>query len=149
MRPSGESDGAARLAASARERLHFGLADLRIPGGCRLTEWQRTTITFLLERLVGSVESELRASLASVFADLPELPASLASANVALALPILDAASPWQPALIGALLRRAEEHRLQRSAGEHRLLIELAGDSDEALAAEAMSLLIALFCWFV
>ena len=95
VRPSGEIDGAARLAASARERLHFGLADLRIPDGCRLTEWQRTTITFLLERLVGAVEAELRASLASAFDDLPVLLVSLVSVFVALALPILDSASPW------------------------------------------------------
>jgi hypothetical protein len=46
--------------------------------------------------------------------------------------------------LIDLLLRRAEEHRLHRSsAGENALLVELAGNPDEAVAREAMALLIA------
>jgi hypothetical protein len=143
MRPSGETDGAARLAAAARDRLSFGLADLRLPDAYRLSEWQRATITALLERLVLSIETELRGALASAFAGQAELHASLASASVEIGLPILAAASPWEPALIGALLRRAEEHRLHRLSADHALLIELAGDSDEVVAAEAMSLLIA------
>jgi hypothetical protein len=143
VRPSGETDGAARLAAAARDRLAFGLADLRLPDAYRLSEWQRATIAALLERLVVSIETELRGALASTFAEQEALHFSLASASVEIGLPILSTVSPWEPALIGALLRRAEEHRLHRLSADHALLIELAGDADEVVAGEAMSLLIA------
>jgi hypothetical protein len=143
VRPSSDIDGAARLAASARARLRFALADFGLPDGYRLSEWQRTTIASLLERLVAAVETELRGALAGVFAEAPGLHASLASASVEIAMPILDAAAPWEPALLGVLLRRAEEHRLGRGSADHGLLIDLAGDPDAAIGGEAMSLLIA------
>ncbi|MDB5672852.1 MAG: hypothetical protein JWO25_3811 [Alphaproteobacteria bacterium] len=143
VRPTGETDGAARLAAAARDRLAVGLADLRLPDAWRLTEWQRSTVSALLDRLVRAIESELRGALASSFAEEEALHASLGSAHVEIAMLILGAAPPWEPALVGALLRRAEEHRLHRGSGDHALLIELAGDDDSAIAAEAMSLLIA------
>ena len=143
VRPSGDTDGAARLAASARDRLAFALADLGLPDGYRLSEWQRATVSALLERLVASVEAELRGALAGSFAGDEGLHASLASASVRIAMPILDSAAPWEPALLGALLRRAEEHRLHRGAADHGLLIDLAGDADEAIGSAAMALLIA------
>jgi hypothetical protein len=143
VRPSGDTDGAARLAASARDRLAFALADLGLPDDYRLSEWQRATVSALLERLVDAVEAELRGALAGSFADVSALHASLASASVEIAMPILDSAAPWEPALLGVLLRRAEEHRLARGAADHGLLIDLAGDGDEAIGGDAMSLLIA------
>jgi hypothetical protein len=147
VRPSGgERDGAAQLLASARERLSAALADLALPERLRLSDWQRATVSALLARLVRSVEDELRSALADAFlAEGQEgLRAALSSARVEIALPVLAGGAFVDPALAGALLRRAEEHRLQRAAGgDNGLLLDLAGDGDEIVAAEAMALLIA------
>jgi hypothetical protein len=114
-----------------------------LPDAHRLSEWQRSTVSALLGRLVASIEAELRGALAASFVAEEGLHASLASAAVEIATPILDSAAPWDPALLGALLRRTEEHRLRRTTADHGLLIDLAGDSDEAIAGDAMALLIA------
>lgn len=138
---------AAHLLAAARERLSVALDDLRLPERLRLSEWQRTTISALRTKLVRRIEDELRSGLADIFVDegQEELHAALSSAHVVIAESILEdvAASP-DPGLTSVLLRRAEEHRLWRAgAGDNLLLLELAGDSDEAIAGEAMALLIA------
>jgi hypothetical protein len=143
VRPSGDTDGAARLAASARDRLAFALADLALPDRYRLNEWERATVAALLDRLVASVEAELRGALAAAFPQDEAVHASLASASVEIAMPILDSAAAWEPALLGVMLRRVEEHRLHRGAADHGLLIDLAGDADEAIGSAAMALLIA------
>src|SRR5579875_3503733 len=111
IRRSSELDGAARLAASARARLSAAAADLHLPQRDRLTEWQRRTMLALLDRLVGSVEDDLRSALA---ARLPAeeheaVHAALSSAQIEIARPLLDEAAPWDPALVALLLRRAEE----------------------------------------
>jgi uncharacterized protein (DUF2336 family) len=143
----GETGGAARLLASARERLAVALADLALPAPLRLTEWQRRTVSALLAGLIRAVEEELRTEIAGHFGgDGGEaVHAALTSAHVPIAEPILERSFALGDAtLIGALLRRAEEHRLHRAANaESALLIELAGDGDEDIAAEAMALLIA------
>lgn len=146
-RPSGELDGAAELLASARARVAAALADLALPEALRLTDRQRNLVSSLLAALVRSIEDELRADLAEGFPDPGHEPlrAALSSAHVEIALPILRA-RPAMPdaALMNALLRRAEEHRLHRAAGaENALLLDLTGDPDEALAGGAMALLIA------
>jgi hypothetical protein len=140
----GEGDGAARLLASARGRVAAAAADLALPQALRLSDRQRTTILSLLAHLVRSVEEALRAELAAT-APGDALQAALASAHVEIAVPVLagDAALA-EPGLVDLLLRRAEEHRLHRTAaGENALLVEFAGDGDEAVAREAMALLIA------
>jgi uncharacterized protein (DUF2336 family) len=143
----GETGGAALLLASARKRLAVALADLALPEPLRLTEWQRTAIAALLAGLVRGIEDELRAELAGRFSEPGEegIHAALTSAHVPIAAPILERSAGLPDAdLIGALLRRAEEHRLHKSAAaESALLIELAGDGDEEIAGEAMALLIA------
>jgi hypothetical protein len=144
-RRSSELDGAARLVASARARVAAAAADLRLPERDRLTEWQRRTILALLDRLVRAVEDDLRSALAE---RLPAgaheaLHASLASAQVEIAGPLLDDVPLREPALVALLLRRAEEHRLQMGASDNSLLVELAGSGDEAIAADAMALLVA------
>jgi hypothetical protein len=144
-RRSSELDGAARLVASARARLAAAAADLRLPQHDRLTEWQRRTMRALLDRLVGSVEDDLRSALAARL-PAPEheaVRAALSSAQLAIARPLLDAAAPWDPALVALLLRRAEEHRLQMGGADHLLLVELSGSHDESIAGEAMALLVA------
>lgn len=146
--PSGfDADGAALLLASARERLAVALADLALPMPHRLTEWQRASVSGLLSGLVRGIEEELRASVASHFsgAGREAVHAALTSAHVPIAAPILEPSLALvDSALIGVLLRRAEEHRLHKAAAaEGALLIELAGDPDEGIAGEAMAMLIA------
>jgi hypothetical protein len=144
-RRSSELDGAARLVASARARLAAAAADLRLPEADRLTEWQRRTILALLDRLVASVEDDLRSALAARLPaeDHEGAHAALSSAQIEIARPLLDDAAPWDPALVSLLLRRAEEHRLQMGVADNALLVELSGSGDDATAAEAMALLVA------
>jgi len=141
-RPSeGEGDGASALLASARARLAAAAADLGLPAPYRLTEWQRRTVTRLLADLLRRIEEELRARLAGAFADAA-VGAALGSAHLPIVEPILAGDDRLlDPPLVAALLRRAEEHRLA-AAADQALLGELAGDSDESVATEAMSLLI-------
>lgn len=144
-RRSSELDGAARLVASARARLNAAAADLHLPQRDRLTEWQRRTMIALLDRLIGSVEDDLRSALAARLPPehYPAAHAALSSAQIEIARPLLDEAAPWDPALVALLLRRAEEHRLQANGADNLLLVELSGSSDETIAAEAMALLVA------
>ena len=144
-RRSSELDGAARLAASARARLAAAVADLRLVERARLTEWQRRTIRALLDRLIGSVEDDLRSALVTRLpaADHDAARAALSSARIEIARPLLDDAAPWEPALIALLLRRAEEHRLQMGTADNSLLVELSGSDNEVVASEAMALLVA------
>jgi hypothetical protein len=145
LRPSGnELDGGAQLLASARARVAAAAADLALPPGLRLSEWQRTTLQALLAGLVRSVEDELRAALADMHA-ADALHAALSSAHVEIAMPVLAGhAALAEPGLVAILLRRAEEHRLHRAAAaENALLVDLAGDGNADVAREAMALLIA------
>ncbi len=142
----GELDGAAQLLASAHARVSAAIADLALPEALRLSDRQRVTVAHLLRRLVGDVEDELRSALAAHFAGDEEatLRAALSSASLPIALPVLEGGGALaDPALFALLLRRAEEHRLTRAAPEHGLLTDLAGDPDPAVAAAAVSLLIA------
>lgn len=142
----GELDGAAKLLASAHARVAAAIADLALPEAFRLSDRQRLTVSHLLRRLVGDVEDELRSALAADFPadDDAGLRAALSSASLAIALPVLEGGGALaDPGLFALLLRRAEEHRLARAAPEHRLLTDLAGDEDPAVAAAAVSLLIA------
>jgi hypothetical protein len=142
------SDDARLLDAAVRERLAVAAADIRLPPALRLTEWQRTTVSALVARIVRAVEDELRTSLA----DSPpareneSLHAALTSAHVSIAGPILDRSGAHADApLVASLIRRAEEHRLARTRGtsETPLLLELIRDDDEAVAEQAMAILIA------
>src|SRR4051794_17661874 len=144
-RRSYELDGAARLAASARARLAGVALELRLPEPDRLTEWQRRTIASLHAGLVRSIEDELRSAVAPRLpADRHEaLHAALASAQVEIAAPLLAAASRWDESLVALLLRRAEEHRLQKGAADNALLVELPGSAEERVGGDAMALLIA------
>jgi hypothetical protein len=143
-RDGDEGRGAARLLAGGRERVRVARAELALPERLRLTERDRIAVSAMLAALVRSVEDELRSALASVFAvpGREPLHAALTSASVAIAGPVLEAARDFpDAALLSLLLRRAEEHRMHRAAGgEHGLLLQLAGDRDEAIAGEAMAI---------
>src|SRR5439155_588173 len=56
-------DAARLLHAAARERLKVVMTDLFLPTHLRLSEWQRTVMNALLDRLVQSIEEELRGGL--------------------------------------------------------------------------------------
>lgn len=142
----GELDGAAQLLASAHARVAAAIADLALPEAFRLSDRQRFTVSHLLRRLVGDIEDELRSDLAANFIrdEDSALRAALSSASLPIAVPVLEGGGALaDPALFALLLRRAEEHRLSRAAPEARLLTELAGDEDPAVAAAAVSLLVA------
>ena len=142
----GELDGAAQLLASAHARVASAIADLALPEAFRLSDRQRFTISHLLRRLVGDIEDDLRSALADHFTGEEDasLRAALSSAGLAIALPVLNGGGAIaDPALFAMLLRRTEEHRLAWAVPEPRLMTELAGDEDPAVAAAAVSLLIA------
>src|SRR5688500_1031302 len=117
--PDTRGDAARLLHAAARERLKVVTTDLFLPAHLRLTEWQRTAMSALLERLVVSVEEELRADLALQFSvdSHPDLHAVLAGEEASVSWPILeDGGALRDPALVALLLRRVEGHHLHRSA---------------------------------
>lgn len=145
-RPSdSEGEGVRLLRAAARQRSVVA-ADLFLPEPLRLTDWQRATVRFLLEKLVRAVEDELRTGLADAFAGNDSAFAALSSAHVAIALPLLDGtAALHDPALVAVLVRRAEEHRMSRSGeGGNAALVQLVRHRDRALAADAMAVLVAV-----
>ena len=101
----------------------------------------------LLARLVRSIEDALRAPLAERFASHDALHAALTSARVPIALPILERAGSLGDHDLGTVLvRRVEEHRFWKAYGQSTaedLLFELVRDPDQAIAADAMDLVIA------
>lgn len=140
-------DPARLLLAASRERFSVAAADLDLPEGSRLTEWQRVTASSLITRLVRSIEEDLRAVLAHSLITEPVLNAALVSPRVEIALPMLDRAHMLRDPELGALLvRRAEEHRHWKEhsgpAGEDAIGA-LLRDEDGKVAAEAMAYLIA------
>jgi uncharacterized protein (DUF2336 family) len=146
-RRESQSDAARLLLAAARERFAVASADLLLPEGSRLTEWQRVTAASLLTRLVGGIEDSLRAALAEHFRGEEGLHAALSSAHVPIALPILERASVLRDAELGTILvRRVEEHRFWKAyaaGGTDEYLLELIRDADPDVAAEAMDLVTA------
>lgn len=145
--PEALGDAARLLLAASRERFSVAATDLLLPERSRLTEWQRSTASALLLRLMRSIEDSLRASLAGYFTAYEALHAALSSANVAIALPLLERAGALRDGELGTVLvRRVEEHRYWRenwSGDADDLLAELVRHENEAIAGEAMALLIA------
>ncbi|WP_129792774.1 DUF2336 domain-containing protein [Sphingosinicella sp. CPCC 101087] len=146
-RRNGKSDAARLLLAAARERFAVAATDLLLPDQARLTEWQRVTAGALLSRLVHSIEDDLRARLATRFEAHEAVHAALSSARVPIAVPILERAQALRdPELTTMLVRRAEEHRFWKARPPEQaeeLLFQLVRDGDEAVAADAMELVIA------
>jgi uncharacterized protein (DUF2336 family) len=143
-----KGDDARLLQAAARERLSVAVADLALPEKLRLSDWQRSTVSALLAKLVRTVEDELRTTLAdcTLAKEHDALHAALTSAHVAIAAPVLERSSAHaDPQLIAALIRRTDEHRRFRAQGtaENGLLLDLLRDSDEAVAEQAMAIVIA------
>lgn len=147
--PQGKGDAARLLLAAARERFFVAATDILLPEQMRLTEWQRLTAAALLVRLVRTIEDALRTDLAAAFADHEALSAALSSARVPIALPLLERAQVLRDVELGTLLvRRVEEHRYWTAHAEaegsaDHYLPALVRDSDPAIAAQAMALLVA------
>jgi uncharacterized protein (DUF2336 family) len=140
-------DAARLLLAASRERFAVAAADLLLPARSRLSEWQRSTASALLQRLVRSVEDSLRSALVHRFASEEALHAALGSTNVAIALPLLERSGVLRDGELGTVLvRRVEEHRYWKEnapQGGEDILSELVRDEGDSIAAEAMSLLLA------
>ena len=148
LRPAELGGDAARLLlAASRERFTVAATDLLLPERARLSEWQRSTASALLMRLVASIEEALRADLAQRLQGYQALHAALSSTKVAIALPLLQRSGVLRDAELGTVLvRRVEEHRYWKENAPGRaddLLGEYVQDEDEAIAAEAMALILA------
>lgn len=146
--PEPLGDAARLLLAGSRERFTMASTDLLLPEKTRLTEWQRHTASALLNRLIRSVEDSLRACLASRFTGSEGADAALGSTKVEIALPLLERAGLLRDPDLGAILvRRVEEHRFWKenaASATHGPLAVLIGHRDEAVASDAMAVLIAL-----
>lgn len=149
VRPTrGDGGGeAARLLVESTRHRDAALRQLGIDQSHRLSEWQLATIRRLLAGLIGVVEDDLRSGLAGRFEGRPSLHAALSSSAVALAAPVVQRAPlAAEGDLLSHLMRRLEEHRLQRAAAQRASLGPLAaliGDSDEEISSDAMAALIA------
>ncbi|WP_340314482.1 DUF2336 domain-containing protein [Rhizorhabdus argentea] len=117
-----------------------------------LSDQHRAQITQLMRALIGAIEDELRIRIGSALpADSPAgLAAALASARVAIALPLLERTQLLRkPDLVAAMLRRVDEHRLAVRLGRDSpghvadLAQRLLDLGDEAIAEAVMALLIA------
>jgi uncharacterized protein (DUF2336 family) len=143
MAETARLDDAARLLLAASYRRAVATTDLFLPEALRLTERQRSTVRTLLDKLVRTIEDELRASLAESFAAEAALTAAFASAHVQIAVPLLSGSKALHdPELVSILLRRVEEHRIyRRSSRADDALQALIADRDPVIAAEAMAVL--------
>ncbi|SMF75796.1 DUF2336 domain-containing protein [Allosphingosinicella indica] len=140
------SDAARLLVAAARRHAAAG-RQLAIPEALRLSEQERRIVAGLADALGRAVEDELRTALAvrAAAAGREALAAALSSAHVAIAGPLVDRSGFWRDGdLLAVLLRRVEEHRLNRAAASaDDPLPALIRDGDEEIATEAMAVLIA------
>jgi hypothetical protein len=132
----------AQPSARGRDRLRTVRADFFLDPGERLTEQERALMTAMLHCLVSDIVDELRAALPL-----------FAAANDGSTLPVIqclsDACLLDRDWLVRLLLRRADEERISTAAKSRigrrdaRVLQGLVSHSDGAVAAAAMSLIIA------
>lgn len=138
-----------RLDAGGRQ-LEDAAIDLFLPTAHRVTDRVRASVSSMLDGVAGAVERDMRSFLAPRLEGHPELVASLSSASVAIALPLLaDACSLRHPPLIALALRRAGEFILAQRLAPARAQADRAGDAlpvddgDPDVAAAAAALMIA------
>lgn len=123
---------ASRADSRARARLSVAIDDLFLPEDTRPDERQRRAMAALLDRLVISVEDDLRQRLGVLMASSApaEVLIALGTARIAIARPILeDSGALRDPALIEMLAARVGEHRLVE-------ILHRAGGPEEPGAAE-------------
>lgn len=131
-------------------RVEAAATDLFLAPEHRLTDRLRASMSAMLDGVVSAVERDMRLSILPNFANRPELAASLASASVGIALPLLtDARALLRPSLIAIVLRRAGEfilsQRLSQPGGsdeQHGTGLPI-GDDEPGIAAAAAALMVA------
>lgn len=114
-------DLARRRTREARTELFENMADLFMSDAGRLTDRERALINGILNKLLGSVEHEVRQSLAEQLRDdpaaPPELIALLANDDIDIARPVLRESPVLQDKdLIAVIKERGREHWLAISA---------------------------------
>ena len=143
---------AARALEGAEGRVDRATSELFQPPTKGLSDQHRAQIGQLFKALIGAIEDELRLRLIAEMGEDAslELSAALGSARVAIALPLLERTQLLrEPDLVGAMLRRVDEHRLALALGRDSPyhVADLAQhllDLDDAEISEAtMALLIA------
>jgi len=102
---------------SARDTLSQAIVDLFLKDDGRLSDRQRALMNDVLEKLISSVEIEVRQyaveALLGQEEPLSEVQALLADDKITLAAPILEKSSVLRDeSLINIVMRRAEEHRM-------------------------------------
>lgn len=137
-----EDRGAGPARPAGRERLATVRRDFFLDPRDRLTEQERALMSAMLADLLGGIAGEIHASLPRGWGvandeDGQHLVRQLGSAR------LLD-----QAQLIAILLRRADEERIAnavraRSPSRPAFLQAMIADSDEAVAATAMALILA------
>lgn len=143
---------AARALEGVEGRVDRATTELFQPPAKGLSDQHRAQIGQLFKALVGTIEDALRLRLIDAMGDEAslELSAALGSARVAIALPLLERTQLLREAdLVGAMLRRVDEHRLALALGRDSpyhvadLAQHLLDIEDPAIAEATMALLIA------
>ncbi|NBC32293.1 MAG: DUF2336 domain-containing protein [Alphaproteobacteria bacterium] len=156
-------DMARQRSRESRSRLFENIADLFMSDAGRLSDRERALINGILNKLLHSVERDVRLALAERLrmSDQapPELVALLANDDFEIARPILrDSPLLRDGDLIAVIKDRSQEHRLAIAARRHLspdvgdalietgdpdVIEELLRNSDSALSQHAMSYLVA------
>jgi uncharacterized protein (DUF2336 family) len=143
---------AVRALDGADSRVDRAANDLFEYPGAGLSDQHRAQITQLLRALIGAIEDELRIRIGQALPSdaTPELIAALGSAQVPIALPLLERTRLLREAdLIAAMLRRVDEHRLALVLGRNSpyhvadLAQRLLDHGDDDVTEAVMALLIA------
>lgn len=147
---------AARAQATGRDRIRLALIELFLPDGRRLRDVERTVAANLLQRLIATVEDDLRDRIGQRMETRdPVLATALTAGATPIAAPMMEHAGLLRDSeLVTLVLRRAEEHRLSvdlrvtvaRMAGlatNPPLIDMLVDDPDAAIADAAMAMVVA------
>jgi len=147
---------AVRAQAAGRDRIRLALIDLFLPEGKRLRDIERTVAANLLQRLIATVEDDLRDRIGERMETRdPVLATALIAGATPIAAPMMEQAGLLRdPELVALVLRRAEEHRLSVDlrvmaarmaalATDPPLIDALVDDSDPAVADAAMAMVVA------
>lgn len=147
---------AERARAAGRDRVRLALIDLFLPDGKRLRDIERTVAANLLQRLIATVEDDLRDRIGQRLETKdPVLATALTAGATPIAAPMMEHAGLLRDSeLVALVLRRAEEHRLcvdlrvtaARMAGlltDPPLVDTLVDDPDPAIADAAMAMVVA------
>ena len=137
------ADQNAPARAAGRDRLATVRVDFFLDPAGRLTEQERALMTAMLHCLVGDIADEIRALLPNM-----AVPAN-DEGNLAIVARLQSVRLLDRVGLVRLLLRRADEERISNGAKSRiggrdaRVIQGLVGHTDGAVAAAAMSLIIA------